>query len=483
VLPILLSAVLRLVSDGKTFSLLLDPLRDISNPGFGGVIFRRTSPQIRSQGGLWDTSMELYPICKAVPKETTLEWQFPSNAKIKFSHLEYEKNIYDWQGSQIPFIGFDELPHFTEKMFFYLLSRNRSLCGVKPYVRATCNPDPESWVAKLVEWWIGDDGFPIKERDGVIRYFIKYGDNYIWGDTYEEVKEKAWYFLEDMVLKSGLNPNDFIKSLTFISGSIYDNKALINSNPEYLGNLLSQSEEDRNRLLAGNWKIIISDKDIYNYYDFLGIFDNKYAVDNTERYITADIALKGSDKFVVGVWYGSELVDIVIMDKSDGKQVISAIEGLQFAHSVKNSNVCYDNDGVGGFIDGFIKGAVAFQNGGRPLPNPLAKTQIEKDTPENYANLKTQCYYRSGLKCSKGELRISEQVANKMYDNKMTVRQRFLYERKAIKRANSDNDGKLQIIKKEEMKVMLSGDSPDLLDMFMMREYFSLKPKKILTWA
>jgi hypothetical protein len=62
-----------------------------------------------------------------------------------------------------------------------------------------------------------------------------------------------------------------------------------------------------------------------------------------------------------------------------------------------------------------------------------------------------------------------------MYDDKMTVRQRLIYERKAIKRAKADADGKLRIIKKEEMKTKLDGDSPDLMDMFMMHQRFFLE--------
>ena len=161
---------------GKTFALLLDPLRHVNNSKFGGVIFRRTSVQIRNEGGLWDTSMKLYPLLGATPRETFLDWIFPSGSKLSFRHLEHEKNKYDWQGAQIPFLGFDELTHFSESMFFYLLSRNRSDCRIKPFVRATCNPDPESWVFKLIEWWIDkDSGFPILERRGKLRYFIKYG--------------------------------------------------------------------------------------------------------------------------------------------------------------------------------------------------------------------------------------------------------------------------------------------------------------------
>ncbi len=459
---------------GKTYTLLLDPLRAIHIPGFGGVIFRRTSTQIRNEGGLWDTSMDIYTHVKAEPKESYLEWIFPKGPKIKFSHLEHEKNIYDWQGAQIPFIGFDELTHFSKRMFFYLLSRNRSVCGIKPYVRATCNPDPESWVADLISWWIDQDtGFPIPERDGVIRYLVVDGESYLWGDTYEEVIEKAWYMLEELVKKSGIDPKEFVKSITFISGTIYDNKELLKVNPSYLSNLVSQDDETKASLLHGNWKVVVSENDIYEYSAFLGMFNNMYQVDRVGKYISCDIALKGSDKFVVFVWEGNEVIDLLIMDKSKGNEVIAGIKLMAVKHKVENRNIVFDNDGVGQFVDGFIQGAKEFNNGATPLPDP----KEPKGKPKAYKNLKTQCFYLSGDAVNRGEYRISEHVANMMYDDKMTIRQRMIYERKAIKRAKADMDGKLQIIGKDEMKAKLNGQSPDLMDGFMMRKIFDLIPK------
>ncbi len=461
---------------GKTYSLLMEFLRHIDNEKWGGVIFRRTSPQIRNEGGLWDTSMDIYPHVSATPRESTLEWQFPKGAKLKFSHLEYEKNIFDWQGSQIPFLGFDELTHFSEKMFFYLLSRNRSTCGIEPYVRATCNPDPESWVAKLIEWWIDpESGYPIPERDGVLRYFIKNGEDYIWGNTREEVAEKASELLKPLIEQSGISADNFIKSITFISGSIYDNKALLGINPQYLGNLLSQDEQTQNQLLRGNWKVIISDVDIYNHYAFAGMFDNVKDVDRKGKYITADIALKGSNKLIVGYWEGFELMNIEVMAKSDGKDVIDLMSAVAKHYGVENRNVCYDSDGVGGYIDGFIKGALPFNGGVTPIE--VKDLASGKMIQENYFNLKTQCFYRSGDRVSRGEYKVNELVANKMYDEKMTIRQRFMHERKAIKRDKVDTDGKLRIISKEMMKIKLGGESPDLMDMFMMRERFELKSR------
>lgn len=465
---------------GKTYSLLLEALRHKDVKGFGSVIFRRTSPQIKAEGALWDTSVSIFPMAGGIPRESTLEWQFGETSKLKFSHLEYEKNIFDWQGAQIPMIGFDELTHFSKKMFFYLLTRNRSVCGVKPYVRATCNPDPDSWVAEFIQWWIDQEtGFPIPEREGKIRYLIVDGDSYIWGDTQEEVIEKGWYMLQPVVERSGISPHEFIKSVTFISGSIYDNKELLTVNPAYLGNLLAQDKETQAALLNGNWKIVLSDNDIYDYYAFKGCFDNTYEVDREGKYITSDIAMKGSNKFAVGYWEGNCLEDLLIMDKSKGDQVIDGIKGLAKKHRVENRNITFDNDGVGQFVDGFIPGAVEFNNGAKPLPSPEnpAKDKKGNPIPENYQNLKTQMYYHSGGKVDRGEMKISERVANMMYDDKMTVRQRFMQERKAIKRDKVDSDGKLRIIPKEQMKVILNNDSPDLMDMFMMRSLFDYKKR------
>jgi predicted phage terminase large subunit-like protein len=96
----------------NSFCLLLDPLRNVADPAFNGVTFRRTSKQVTIGGGLWDTSVNLYRSQGAVPIEGKLTHRFPSGAKIAFSHLEHEKNRFDHQGAQYPFIGFDELTHF-----------------------------------------------------------------------------------------------------------------------------------------------------------------------------------------------------------------------------------------------------------------------------------------------------------------------------------------------------------------------------------
>ena len=152
---------------GKTAAHILDFLRHYNNPEARGIFFRRTMPEILKAGAVWDNTFEFYAPLNGVPTGTT--WRFPSGSKLEFSHLEHEKTIYNYQGAEIPVIYFDELTHFSEKMFWYLQSRNRSTSGIKAYTRATTNPKADSWVAKLVEWWIDGDGFAIPDRSGEIR--------------------------------------------------------------------------------------------------------------------------------------------------------------------------------------------------------------------------------------------------------------------------------------------------------------------------
>lgn len=225
---------------GKSYGLLLEPIRHINNQGFGAVCFRRVRTNVTKQGGLWDTASQIYPLLGGEPRRIDLSYHFPSGAKVQFAQLQYETDLMDWKSAQVPLIMFDELTEFSEQMFFYMFSRNRSVCGVRPYIRATCNPEPSSWVLNFIRWWIGDDGLPIPERDGVIRWYVRFKDNFIWSDDPG--------FLQRVYKKTP-------KSVTFIKSTIDDNQILLKQDPGYRDNLENLSEYDRQILLLGNWHV------------------------------------------------------------------------------------------------------------------------------------------------------------------------------------------------------------------------------------
>lgn len=184
-------------------------------------------------------------------------------------------------------------------------------------------------------------------------------------------------------------------------------------------------------------------------------FENDYIQRGNRRYITADIALHGSDRFVIVVWYGFVIVDIVVIDKCNSKEVEDNIRLVAHAHGVPNHRIIYDADGVGSFLEGYLSGAVPFKNGSSPIKIKGAKV--------NYENLKTQCYYSLSKRLANGgafcqDLRYKEDIQREL---------------EQVKKHNTDKGGKIRILPKEMMKQIL-GYSPDFADAIMMREYFEL---------
>lgn len=225
----------------------MEPLRHLCNALLEAVIFRRSRPQIKQPGGLLSVSQNIYPEFGGDINLTDLVWEFPSGMRIKFAQLQHEKSKFEWQGSQIALCILDELTHFTQGQFWYLVSRMRSTCGVRPYLRATCNPDADSWVAELIAWWIDQEtGLPIIEHSGKVRYFVRDGDTLLWADSPEELRALVPHWDEKK-----FRP----KSLTFIAATIYDNQALLEKDPDYLANLMALPLVEREQLLGGNWKI------------------------------------------------------------------------------------------------------------------------------------------------------------------------------------------------------------------------------------
>ncbi len=238
---------------GKTFGVLLEATRYIKSVrGFGAVVFRRESTQVTNEGGLWDESADLYPGLGGDPRAHRLEWVFPPYSnKISFRHMQRDGDYIKYQGAQIPLIVFDELTHFIRKQFFYLLSRNRSTCGVRPYVRCTYNPVPADdpvggWIHDFVGWYLDADGYPDPAKSGVIRWFVNLNDELFWFDTRSAAVEYA--------VSRGL-PADIPKSFTYIAASVYDNKILLDIDPAYIANLFALSNVDQERLLHANHKI------------------------------------------------------------------------------------------------------------------------------------------------------------------------------------------------------------------------------------
>ena len=159
---------------GKSYAMLVDPLRFCHRPAHRALILRRTMPELRE---LIDKSRELYP--QAFPgakfREVEKVWNFPSGAKIEFGFLERDADVYRYQGQSYSWIGFDEITHLpTEFGWNYLSSRLRTTDSeIMPYLRCTANPGGVGahWVKKrYVDPF--EPGEAFKGADGLTRKFI-----------------------------------------------------------------------------------------------------------------------------------------------------------------------------------------------------------------------------------------------------------------------------------------------------------------------
>jgi len=159
---------------GKSYAMLVDPLRYAHRAAHRALIIRRSMPELRE---LIDKSRELYP--KAFPgckyREVEKLWNFPSGAKIEFGFLERDADVYRYQGQAYSWIGFDEITHLpTEFPWNYLASRLRTTDSeITPYMRCTANPGGVGahWVKKrYIDPNEPNESF--KGSDGLSRKFI-----------------------------------------------------------------------------------------------------------------------------------------------------------------------------------------------------------------------------------------------------------------------------------------------------------------------
>lgn len=470
---------------GKTFTLLLEPIKGFCKANFRWVIFRKTMTQIKWGWWLWNESENLYQnIAWSHGVEWSAKWVFRRNnfkwrdtAELKFSHLEHEKDKFAHQWLQYAFIWFDELTHFSKSQFLYLMSRNRSTCWIKPFIRATCNPDPESWVASFIERYLDEDWYIRKDRDWVIRYFTMDKDNPVWWNTKQEVIDQCPHIFQALI-DNGEDVNNYIKSFTFIEWSLDENKELLSKDPTYKANLIAQDEATKHALLHKCWKPLQDNMALVDYQALSSITTN-YLEDSDKYYISVDVAWFGKDLAVIFVWKWFEIIRIKVYSTCNDEDLKEAIESERKFYKIPSHNVVYDNDWLGWWLSSMNYTSFNWWS-------PAMEYNWVK---ENYKNLKTQCYYhiiedyinKNLMKVTTDNIIVDwfKRDYIDLKNKRVKIVDLIKEDIKAIKRAKIDQEWKKCINAKEEQKNIL-WRSPDFWDTTMMRFSFELSSKKTL---
>lgn len=216
-------------------------LRYISDPEFRAVYIRQTSTQLRQAGGLWLEAQSMYKPFKPKFRHDTMNVTFPSGSIVQFKTLGADREISNFDGGQYSLVVFDEAQWHSQEQVMYLLSRIRSKAEGPHRLICTCNPHPDSFLLKFVNWYIDQDtGIPIEERSGVTRYFAQYRGDLVFGESPEALQKKYG---------ANLTPISY----TFVSANIYSNPVLMAHDPSYVHRLENLKRSERDRLLLGSW--------------------------------------------------------------------------------------------------------------------------------------------------------------------------------------------------------------------------------------
>ena len=207
---------------GKSEAHVAEALRQAHIPHYRALILRKTYPELSE---LIDKSQRYYrgAFPGAQWSEARHMWRFPSGAKIYFGAMQHTNDRFKYQGRAYDYIAFDELTHFTQDEYLYLLSRNRaSGPGTRVYLRASANPGGigHGWVkARFLT-----PAPPMQT---------------IWEDVQVRTPDGAVHTAR--------------RSRIFVPSTVFDNQILLQNDPAYAARLAALPDADRRALLYGDW--------------------------------------------------------------------------------------------------------------------------------------------------------------------------------------------------------------------------------------
>lgn len=246
---------------GKTFTSLLIALKYMQDPKATGIIFRRTSTDMKNPGSIWDEAVDMYTGLYGTGKNGVkiknreMEIIFPTGGKLKFSHLQYEKDVLSHKGGQYSLIIFDEATDFTEYQVTFMLGRmrNAKITQYSPKMFLMTNPEYSHFLRKWIEDYYLDpqSGIPIQEKAGHVRQMVRNGNNIHWFDDKAEAASfaNALFGADDKATEEG----NGVRSFSFIPFTIYDNPPLMKADPSYLSNLKALPRVEKEKYLYGSW--------------------------------------------------------------------------------------------------------------------------------------------------------------------------------------------------------------------------------------
>jgi len=468
------------LGSGKTYGEVLSIAEESLDPNWRGLFLRNNLDDIKAGGSILDTFHEVYGNSIQIRTADMPRVMFPSGAYCDVTHAadqSIEALLRRFKGRQYDTIIYDELTGFTWDAFKTILTRNRGKSKYSGKCRASTNPERESWIRTFIDWYVGDDGYIMEERDGVVRYFYMMGPNVtdtVWGDSKEEVYMLCKADIDKKLdrvygfMKGRDKWPSLIKSFCFYLGRMSENKEMLENNEGYLGSIAMSGGAEAEKMLLGNWNVSSRDEEgtVISFDEANSVFTNDPQM-NGDKWITVDLADSGTNNFVQVVWNGLHVIDIDIAPYTTPAENANRMKSMANKHNIGYRHIIYDAI-RGRYINDYIPEAVPFES----YRAPIGVNALQ------YVKLKDCCYGKLVWLIKNNGISVSDDVASRRYVNvaektksDITVQNEFIEEARVIRWADAPNGKKRLLTKKEMNKMLGRGRSMDLMDPFGMRMY------------
>lgn len=403
----------------NTYSMFLKALNGVGKQGYtgrfisvrlqdskkGSSIFRDAVEVMGNFGGCQYSSAD-YP---------TFNWpQWNNSVQLIHSNFNVE-NPSEWDDfkdyakkNQASYIGIDEATEMKSfKMFSYWFSRNRDSSGMTPCMVMSFNFEHEHFTTTMLKdaGYIGDDWYFRPEMNGKTRYFYIKGDsehNILWGDTPEEVAERANISITEKEKEAGITINQIVKSFTAFTGESADNLKLISATKgQNIGNLHNTGATQRAILKCGyagpvdNEIVEVSRNMIHQ------LWENPWDGDEN-MYALMDVSGGDteSDDCPMAIMRGNQCIALKFF-RGDPKELVDFIDRTLDEYKVPVEHFAFDATGIGYYLKAYTSGFPVTANR-RPIQeldsngNPVMV--------DNYFNLRSQLLGKMKVMFEKGEI-------------------------------------------------------------------------------
>ncbi len=281
---------------------------------------------------------------------------------------------------------FDEADAMSEFEYNYWQSRNRDDSGMVPQSTYSFNPPgPDHYLTKnLVNaGYIGSDWYFKPEMNGVTRYYYKLGDtvdDYIWGDTREEVAERAGITLTQKEIEAGLTIADMVKSFTAFTGEAADNLMLVSSTGGQSISNLAQTGATQRAVLKGGYFGPIENNELNVSKDMITRLWENPKDEDENMYATFDVGGGKGDSAPLIIWRGLQMIAIEYFT-GEPTELAGWIKSNLNRYGVSVEHFAYDGTGFGYFLQGLTNGISVTANK-RPLQeydehgNPITRDEF-----------------------------------------------------------------------------------------------------------